>query len=363
VLSAAPLTLVHIVAPVPSAVGVGQFDDLPTSRTIGPEDDLAEALESLRPGGVTELRLEPGTYEVVDRNVVVKAGTPDQRITVIAADPAEPPLIRGSLVLQNPSYWTIDRLVFQGAQSTYEALRMNGGTGWNILRSEFMGQPGYTAQALLNVANYRDTAPRAFRVAYSCFHDGPTAPPSVHDHMVYVTSSVPPSPSYVSRNIFWGNPNGAAIKSNSSNVRINFNTIQDAAGAVTVQENGASSRGIQGVTTERNLVQTIRKLPGIDRTHVFWASMLEMSPRKRAKWLLRDNYAYSSNKPVYLERSHSGGGTVRIVGRSLHTTSGNPGFRGLGDCNGYRPTLPAAKAYGRWAGDGRSMLPVTDPAA
>ena len=331
----------------------------PASITIGPADDLAAALESLRPGGPSTLRLEPGTYDVIDRNVGVTAGTPDQRITVIAADPDHPPLIRGSLVLQKPSYWTLDRLVFQGSQSGYEALRMNGGTDWVILRSEFTGQRGYTAQALLNIASHHGTAPKAFRVAYSCFHDGPTEPPSVHDHLIYVTSTAAPSPSYVSRNIFWGNHNGGAIKSNSSNVRINYNTIHDVAGAVTVQENGASSRGLQGVTTERNLIQTIRTLPGTDYTHVFWASMLDISPRKRHKWLLSDNYAYSSNAPQFLQRSSSGRGTVKVVGEALRTTVGNPGFRGIGDCNGYRPTFPAAKNYGRWAGDGRSMLPTT----
>ncbi len=332
----------------------------PASITIGPADDLAAALESLEPGGPATLRLEPGTYEVFDRSVDVHAGTPDQRITVIAADPEHPPLIQGSLVLQKPSYWTLDRLVFQGAQSDYEALRMNGGTGWMILRSEFMGKQGYTAQALLNISSHQGTAPTAFRVAYSCFHDGPTDPPSVHDHLVYVTSMAPPSPSYISRNIFFNNHNGGAIKTNSSNVRINYNTIHDVAGAVTVQENGASSRGLLGVTTERNLIQTIRTLPATDYTHVFWASYLDMSPRKRHKWLLRDNYAYSSNFPDLLQRSASGKGTVRIVGGSLRTNGGNPGFRKLRDCNGYRPAFSVAKDYGRWAGDGRSMLPPSD---
>ena len=327
------------------------------TRTIGPADDLVAALESLRVGGVTELRLGPGTYEVFDRDVQVHAGTADQPITVIAADPEEPPVVRGSLVLQNPAFWTIDRLVFQGEHSGYEALRISGGRNWRILRSEFLGRPGYSSMALLNIAAYRKTAPQAFRVAYSCFHNGPTTPPSVHDHLVYVTSSVPPSPSYISRNLFWANRNGAAIKTNSSNVRVNFNTFQDVAGAVTVQETGTTRWGLRGVMTERNLVQTVRKLHGIHYRHVFWASMLDQSPRRQAKWLLRGNYAYSSNNPRYLQRSFSSADTVRIVGGGLHTTSGNPGFRRLGDCNGYRPTLPAAKKYGRWAGDGRSMLP------
>ncbi len=251
----------------------------PTSITIGPGDDLPAALESLRPGGPSTLRLLPGTYDVIDRSVAVHAGTAEQRILVTAADPASPPLIRGSLVLQQPSYWTLDRLVFTGTRSGYEALRMNGGSGWIIYRSEFTGQTGYTAKALLNIAPYNGTAPQAFRVAYSCFHDGPTDPPSVHDHLVYVTSMAPPSPSYISRNIFFANLNGSAIKTNSSNVRINYNTIHNAAGAVTVQENTDSQVGLQGVTTERNLIQRVRTLPETNYTHVFWASQLDVNPR------------------------------------------------------------------------------------
>ena len=86
--------------------------------------------------------------------------------------------------------------------------------------------------------------------------------------------------------------------------------------------------------------------------------MLDLKPRKRTKWLLRGNYAFSSNKPAYLKRSASGLDTVRIVGGALRTTSGNPDFNRLRDCNGYRPAQAAAQNYGRWAGDGRSMLPA-----
>jgi hypothetical protein len=357
VLTTLPMVVSQLSGPATPLAATEATAALPASMTIQPEDDLVQALESLEPGGVTELRLAPGTYDVFDRDVALHAGTPEDRITVVADDPEHPPVIRGSLVLQDPQYLTIDRLVFKGARSSYEALRMEGGSNWMILRSEFMGQPGYTAQALLNITSYQATAPQSFRVAYSCFHDGPTAPPSVHDHLVYVTSKVPPSPSYVSRNILWGSPNGSAIKSNSSNVRINYNTIQDVAGAVTVQENPAAAEGIAGVMTERNLIQTVRTLPGTDYTQVFWASLLNSHPAERAKWLLRDNYAYSSNRPAYLKRSASSRKTVRIVGGGLETTSGNPSFNKRQDCNGYRPALPAAKEYGRWAGDGRSMLP------
>ena len=255
VLSALPMALAQLATPAPSSLAAEQSAAVVRSRTIGPSDNLAQALESLRPGGVTELRLRPGTYEVFERDVAVHAGTPEDRITVIAADPDDPPVVSGSLVLQNPSHWTIDRLVFQGVHSGYEALRMNGGTGWMILRSEFFGEQGYSAQALLNVAAYKDTAPRAFRVAYSCFHDGPTDPPSVHDHLIYVTSSAHPTPSYISRNILYDNVNGSAIKANSSNVRINYNTMQDVAGAVTVQENQGAAGGLRGVTTERDLIR------------------------------------------------------------------------------------------------------------
>ena len=261
-------------------------------------------------------------------------------------------------MLQKPSYWTLDRLVFQGSQSGYEALRMNGGTGWMILRSEFMGQQGYTATGAAQHL-VAPAAPRRRRSGSPTAASTTARPIRRRCTTTWSTSrrSAPPSPSYISRNIFFANHNGGAIKTNSSNVRINYNTIHDVAGAVTVQENGASSRGLLGVTTERNLIQTVRTLPATDYTHVFWASQLDMSPRKRHKWLLRDNYAYSSNVPDLLQRSASGTGTVRIVGGSLRTTGGNPGFRKLEDCNGYRPSFSVAKNYGRWAGDGRSMLP------
>lgn len=327
----------------------------PVVITIAPGHNLEAALESLRVTGPTELRLQPGTYDVFERSVIAQPGTAQTRIKVTAADPARPPLIRGSLVLEDPRYWTLDHLTFQGVHSGYEALRMNGGSNWMVLRSEFMGAPGYSAKALLNVAKSA-SAPHSFRVAYNCFHDGPRNPPSIHDHLVYVTSSLPPSPSYVARNIMFNNPNGSAVKVNSTNVRVTYNTFHNVAGAVTLQQ-ASDSASLTGVTTERNLVHTVRRLPGTDRTKVFWASQLDGKPQPRPKWRLQSNYVFSPNRPTFLWRSYSSARTVQRAGNTMTTNGGNPSFNGIGTCSTYRPGLAAARPYGRWAGDGLSVLP------
>lgn len=304
------------------------------------------------------LRLAPGTYRVADLDVRLHDGTPMTRLRVTAADPARPPVVNGALVLQDPDYWDFDHLKVEGSITPYNALRINGGSHWTIQRSEFRGTAGWTSEAVLNVASYHRAAPESFTIAYNCFHHGPIRPPSVHDHLVYVTSFYRPTTSHIARNVLFRNPNGAAIKLNSGNVKVNYNTIANAAGAVTVQDNAEEFDPVARVGTSRNLVQTMRPLrEGPGYLHVFWANRLNQNRTAGPKWRIKATYVYSRNGPRYLFRGYSRPRTVNVVGGEVHTTDGKPDFTKPGTCNGCRPTYGPATKYGRYAGDGVSLVP------
>jgi hypothetical protein len=170
--------------------------------------------------------------------------------------PGERPLIVGQLWLGGPSYWTIRGLRVTWAEGNpNEALvRIYGGTGWRLTRSEISGAHSTSDLQI-------DDGPRddlgSWEVSHNCIHDTiPTNGPN-QDHNIYVadmSASLEPR-GLIEHNIIFNAVNGRGIKlgpgsdaGGAFNVDIRFNTIYNSS------QNVSLSRDTSRVRIERNIL-------------------------------------------------------------------------------------------------------------
>lgn len=321
-------------------------------RTIGPGTtgaQLTAALSALLPGDTLELA--PGTYRTglvvpnpptMSVRTRMHVGTATAPITVRAADPARRPLILGELKLWGASHWVLDGLRVQAVDRDRDALFMGGGTGWVVRGSEFSGARQTGAYSNVSIASdvYGSGAPSGFAFTGNCVHDAASTNRGTTDHNVYVSfAGTPASGGVISRNVIFNHPRGVGIKLGNGGlagargpwgVRVSYNTIVNGGRQVFLHAdvgNNTVSRNILSSSTQTfaSLRQTTSSYfhDVIGRGNVFTS-----------------NYASGASMFSY-------GGNVSL--RSDNAVRVDPGFVS-GGCGGYRPTNPAAAAYGRYAG-------------
>jgi hypothetical protein len=241
----------------------------PTVVTFAPSDCVSVAAYAAPCGSLglklralaanTVLKLQPGTYDIGKMRVDNIAGTAAQRITIQAADPSRPPLLRGWLSLWGAHYVTLDHMQFEATETTSNnggpagGLAMTCGYGWTVTNSKFFGANntgsfwnfGINGTAVSNPAGCVDE-PRNFLISGNTFTDPYVTPndpsQSVYNHLYAFFEGTPGTSGVISRNVFVGAHNGAAIKLGTSsanaaqNVRVEFNTFYDSMRAILLEE-------------------------------------------------------------------------------------------------------------------------------
>ena len=239
----------------PSAAGTRSVAVLATrSLVIGPHDNLAQAIQSLRPGDV--LRLLPGAYPL-NTQLKVTAGLPSKRIQVTAADPRHPPLIRGTMQMFDATNWTLSHLRVQATVPKREALTMAGGRSWRVANCEFFGADRTGAFANVSISNHGSTPPTAFEFVENRVH-GAARKHFSADHNVYVNAigGDLAHPGLIARNDIYNAPFGENIKvgfggdrhAGPIGLRIEHNTLHDALRQILVHS------GVRGIEIRRNLL-------------------------------------------------------------------------------------------------------------
>ncbi len=311
-----------------------------TVTVISPGANVLAAMLKLKAGDVLELN--PGTYNTGYLRVTPMAsGTGSAPITIMAADPANPPLLLGGLRFYSPNYLNLTSLRIQGTAAGLAGLTMDGGTGWDVDKVEVWGAAQTKSLAnvvIMGTGGY----PRQFMFSENCIHDAAnvTTTPSV-DHNIYVTfqGSAATSGSII-RNLIWNAPNGENIKLGDGglagalgpwNVRVANNTLAKAGRQILLHAN-VSNNVIVGnlmyvasapfVANPQTTQIYVHDVIGTGNyvSHTYWAysTMLSYDPLKKVTY-----------------------GLGNVAGKE-------PAFLGAFTCNGWRPTLAAAQQYGRW---------------
>jgi hypothetical protein len=345
--SALALALSAAAVTAPGGVTLATATAAGRTLTVAPGANLQAAFGGLRPGDT--LLMKPGTYDaglIRTRRVSGQwsAGTATARITVKAADRARKPLIRGSIRIYDPSYWTLDGLRVQATVAGSEALLIGGGRGWVVRNSEFFGARRTGAYANVSFGTdptYGTGAPRGFDFSFNCVRDAASNPAHGNirpDHNIYLTFAGETSSGKITRNLIFNAPNGGGIKIGSgkagqrgaSNITVAFNTIADTA------------RGIVMHGDVRNNRITGNLIARTSRTFI---------KNSKSSHFYQHQVSGPGNSFV-----HTYGGrpaSMLVYGRGLRNAGDNglrpdPKFASVRTCSGYKPTYAKAKAYGRY---------------
>ncbi len=281
-----------------------------TTTIVTPGVDVKAAFEALRPGDT--LKFAPGTYQMGSIAPVLAPGTATKRIVVTVIDPANPPLLRGRLILRAPSYWDLRYLRVQATDvaARAEAITIAGGIGWNVVNSEFFGasETGSFANVAISNLNKDDpaTAPKGWQFIYNCVHDAGRGTEEGHtsstDHNVYVNASGDAT-GLIARNVLFnatagsnvkvGN-GGDAVTPGASNVRIEYNTMYNSARQIIVFGN------VGGIVAKGNLL--IRSTGAVGPVGV---RLVNLSRPKAVT--VAHNYGYLMDRLVWITDSTGGG--------------------------------------------------------
>ncbi len=224
---------------------------------LHPFRTLRHALQRLRHG--QRLLVRGGTYR---ERVKIRAAPGRKRGRVLVRNfPGERPVLSGQLWIGDPSYWTIHGLNVEwaAANPNEPLVRLYGGTGWRLTRSEIWGAHSTSGLQV-------DDGPRndlgRWAVSGNCIHDTFPTNGTNQDHNVYVADmTASPDPhGVISRNIIFGAKNGRGIKlgpggaaGGARNVEVRFNTIYDSS------QNVSLSRDTSHVSVERNILLRARE--------------------------------------------------------------------------------------------------------
>lgn len=206
-------------APAQAVLGYCSADHVGAVVSVQPGVDLQAAISSLCPGDT--LSLAPGTYSTGYLRFYpgtlgptgIRVGTPTRPITINAADPSQPPLLRGGLQFTGAHYWRLANLRVEATGRGNSALYMNGGVGWSVRFSEFYGARTTGSYANVVIAG-SGGQPRGFEFRGNQVHDAAiSGRADATDHNVYVNfAGAAGSGGLITRNTIWGHPNGAGIK-------------------------------------------------------------------------------------------------------------------------------------------------------
>ena len=205
-------------------------DDTASGSVKAPFATLSRAFRALRPGDL--LLVRGGTYDEDVAYPPIRRGRPDAAIRV-EAYPDEQPILRGVLWLSDPSHWHFAGLQVEWSERNDpddHMVKMVGGEGWSLTRSELYGARSYAA--LLVAAQPGSHSAQRWTVADNCIHSTAPTNRENQDHLIYVNSG-PEAHGVIEGNVLFGAPNGSGIKVGSagpddpgtSHVVIRYNTI------------------------------------------------------------------------------------------------------------------------------------------
>ncbi len=333
-------------AALPAATAPG------TTYTIGPGSNaqtrMQTAMAKLRPGD--KLRILPGTYGMDLRpDLRLAKGTPTQRITVTAADPARPPLFLGAVNLSGADWWLFNHIRIQGNISRRDSLTINSGTGWKATDLEVFGAKQTGAYSNVNIARFNgwpNTSRYVF--AFNCVHDAgvePTRAGSMHD--VYVTAVGDNGNALIARNSLFNSPQGAAIKVGNGGVADTPGPQRVQVANNTMFANGEQvlmfARITDNVVRGNLFVASTRKLSNGDSVGVYLAGLTRGAAGTRAN-LIQQNFFSGLTRPLFDNGSQAG----TFTNGGDNNLSAGPRFNNTG-CSGFKPADAHAQLYGRYA--------------
>ena len=333
-------------SPAPTDPGGERAPAEPATYVLDPEGDdgnagveaapwrtFARALPRLRPGD--ELLVRAGTYRERVRDLELRPGTPDRRITV-RAYPGEKPVLAGLLWLDRPSHWTLSGLHVTWdddgkAGKKDHMVKITDGVGWRLEGSELSRARSFAA---LLVASRREGEPADWSITGNCIHGTRQANGTNQDHLLYVNPGLRAGSGVVRGNLLFGAPNGAGVKLGGSDddkggaagVTVERNTVWDAAQSILVSwrsENNVLADNLLGATGRRYGAIRGYRLSGEGNT-------------------ARGNVAADTEAVLLNDEGHEpvvdGGGNLL-----LRTA---PGFDDTDSCDGFRPSEPRAARVG-----------------
>lgn len=308
---------------------------------------LEQQLPLLQAGDT--LAVEPGTYDVgllrprLGTFGHTAEGTPTAPITLTAADPANPPLIQGSVKLDDANYWTLSHLRIQGTLANTDTLTFNGGTGWSLLDSEVFGARQTGGHANVVVAKIGSwPMPTNWTIADNAIHDaGADATRPGTQHEIYLTAVGNTGRGLIVRNLLYNTPEGATVKigngglANSpgiSGVQVADNTMYCNFEQVLLHGNVSNN-----TVTDNLMVLSTRAMGDGGTVGVYLAGVTGTNN------LIKGNYYYAITKPIFnlaSTGSFTDGGDNRIRGNPQFDRTASPYFH---------PRTVPARAYGRYA--------------
>ena len=298
-----------------------QGSDANPGTAAKPFRTLTRALGVLRPGDT--LIVHGGTYNERITSLQVAAGKATARIRVVAAR-GERPVLKGLLWMKNASYWDFSGLnVTWGSsnKSSEHMVKFTGGVGWTFTDAEVWGARSYAAIAIAAPAS-------GWLIARDYVHDTYPSNGSAQDHLIYANNGT--GGGIIERNLLVGSLNGRAIKVGppsadagvDSNIIIRYNTMVD--------NLGPSNVGLAWDTSRVQIYRNIMVSPSARHAAVTTFDLTGTGN------VVHDNIAWDAT------------GVLDAGVPGLLADGGNrlidPKFG-----TGYRPTNPAAVAYGHLA--------------
>jgi hypothetical protein len=337
---ASALSVVALPAPQATAatrvlyVSPGGDDVLVGGSQAEPFRTLKFAIRHLVPGDT--LIVSGGTYREV-AGWGTDPATPEQPILVQAA-PGERVVLKGVLHVAGASYWTFDGInVTRDPDRPKDQylVKLVDGVGWKFINAEVWGTRG-VSNVMINGTKAGE--PRDWRFVGNCVHGVGDGPHFMNYHNMYLTPGVRSGSGFIARNLFFDVANGNHIKAagpdastgGAANVRIAYNTMVRAGQGVVVAYRS------HHIDLERNLITN--RVGGSA-----WYPAIRGYSVSGAGNVAKANAAWGYDDAL---RSTYGNRVIRNAGGNRLL---NPRFASTGGCDDYRPTNPAAAAYGHLA--------------
>jgi hypothetical protein len=338
----AAATAIPLLAPTGAAQAAATVRTARSARvvTVSPSQNLAAAMEGLRPGDT--LLVAPGTYNQGLVAPAVTPGTASAPIVVRAADTRHPPLLIGGLQLAGADYWQLWFLRVRAAGAAgRSALFMQGGDHWQVRGSEFFGARQTGSYANVVIAG-TGGHPQGFVFQDSCVHDAAQTQRVNTDHNMYVDFAGSPETSgLIKGNVIFNHQNGVGIKLGSGgalnqigpwNVRVVNNTIVNG-GRQLLLHGDVRGNYIAGNILGRSSTRFSRS----PKTTLTYVHDVTTRGTNTVAW----NTGYGASMLFY-DPAHA----LRSAGPNA--LRADPRFRDPFTCGGWHPTNPTAVTYGRY---------------